>query len=44
VVEGMDVVDRIREKLTTGRAGHRDVPVEDVIIHQAYRTNEGADA
>ncbi|MFO1321660.1 MAG: peptidylprolyl isomerase [Burkholderiales bacterium] len=32
VVEGKDVVDRIR-KVTTGSKGmHRDVPVEDVVI------------
>lgn len=43
VVEGMEVVDRIREKPTTARAGHRDVPVEDVVIHRAYRTDGGAD-
>ncbi|XOZ34029.1 peptidylprolyl isomerase [Halomonadaceae bacterium KBTZ08] len=44
VAEGMDVVDRIRDKPTTARAGHRDVPVEDVIIHRAYRTDEEATA
>ncbi len=35
VVEGTDVVDRIR-KVTTGRSGmHQDVPLEDVIIEKA---------
>jgi len=35
VVEGQDVVDRIR-KVTTGNRGfHRDVPVEDVVIKSA---------
>ena len=32
VVDGMDVVDRIRAVATTSRAGHQDVPVEDVVI------------
>jgi len=35
VAEGMDVVDAIREVPTTESAGHRDVPVEDIVIHQA---------
>ena len=32
VVEGMDVVDRIKGVPTTTRGYHQDVPVEDVII------------
>ncbi|MFD1260564.1 peptidylprolyl isomerase [Entomomonas asaccharolytica] len=35
VVDGMDVVDKIREVATTSKAGHQDVPVEDVIIEKA---------
>ncbi len=35
VVEGKDVVDRIRKVRTGMRAGHQDVPVEDVIIERA---------
>lgn len=35
VVEGMDVVDAIRTVGTTSRAGHQDVPVDDVIIESA---------
>jgi peptidyl-prolyl cis-trans isomerase B (cyclophilin B) len=35
VVEGMDVVDKIKAVSTTNRAGHQDVPVEPVIIQQA---------
>jgi peptidyl-prolyl cis-trans isomerase B (cyclophilin B) len=35
VVEGMDVVDSIREMPTTARAGHRDVPVDEILIHEA---------
>ena len=32
VVEGMDVVDKIRKVKTGGRGMHQDVPVEDVLI------------
>jgi peptidyl-prolyl cis-trans isomerase B (cyclophilin B) len=35
VVEGMDVVERIKGVATGNKAGHQDVPVEDVIIEQA---------
>ena len=35
VVEGMDVVNRIKEVKTTSRGGHQDVPVEDVVIQEA---------
>ncbi|OJW46310.1 MAG: cyclophilin [Thiobacillus sp. 65-1059] len=35
VVEGMDVVDKIRKVKTGSRAGHQDVPLEDVVISQA---------
>ncbi|MEX2469361.1 MAG: peptidylprolyl isomerase [Pseudohongiellaceae bacterium] len=35
VVEGMDVVSRIKEVATTSRAGHQDVPEEDVVIESA---------
>jgi peptidyl-prolyl cis-trans isomerase B (cyclophilin B) len=35
VVEGMDVVDRIKAVATATRRGHQDVPVEDVVIEQA---------
>lgn len=35
VVEGMDVVNRIKSVKTTTRMGHQDVPVEDVIIEKA---------
>jgi peptidyl-prolyl cis-trans isomerase B (cyclophilin B) len=34
VVEGRDVVDRIRKVRTGMRAGHQDVPMEDVIIEK----------
>ncbi|MCF7981353.1 MAG: peptidyl-prolyl cis-trans isomerase [Pseudomonadales bacterium] len=32
VVEGMDVVDKIKAVSTTVKAGHQDVPADDVII------------
>lgn len=35
VVEGEDVVDKIKGASTTIRAGHQDVPVEDVVITSA---------
>ena len=35
VVEGMDVVDKIKKVKTGNKAGHSDVPVEDVIIERA---------
>jgi peptidyl-prolyl cis-trans isomerase B (cyclophilin B) len=35
VVEGMDVVDKIKAVKTTSKAGHQDVPVEPVVIEKA---------
>ena len=35
VVEGQDVVDKIKGVKTTSKAGHQDVPVEDVIVEKA---------
>jgi len=35
VVDGQDVVDKIRKVKTGSKAGHSDVPVEDVIIESA---------
>lgn len=35
VIEGQDVVDRIKSVPTTFRAGHQDVPTEDVVIEKA---------
>lgn len=34
VVDGMDVVEKIKTVPTTTRAGHQDVPVDDVVIEQ----------
>jgi len=35
VVEGMDVVNKIKGVRTGSRHGHQDVPVEDVVIEKA---------
>ena len=35
VVEGLDVIDAIRKVATGNKAGHQDVPKEDVIIEKA---------
>jgi peptidyl-prolyl cis-trans isomerase A (cyclophilin A) len=40
VLEGMDVVDKIAAVKTGGRKGHQDVPVEDVTIISATRTEK----
>lgn len=32
VVEGLDIVDKIKKVATTNKMGHGDVPVEDVVI------------
>lgn len=44
VVEGMDVVNAIKEVKTTSRAGHQDVPVDDVIIEKAEIVEDGETA
>lgn len=41
VVEGQDTVDRIRKVRTGMRAGHQDVPVENVVIETAEVVSEG---
>ncbi|OGA00645.1 MAG: cyclophilin [Betaproteobacteria bacterium RBG_19FT_COMBO_58_11] len=35
VVEGQDVVDKIRKVRTGNKGGHQDVPLEDVVIESA---------
>lgn len=35
VIEGMDVVDKIKKVPTTTRAGHQNVPVDNVVIEKA---------
>jgi cyclophilin family peptidyl-prolyl cis-trans isomerase len=37
VVSGMEVVDQIAEVATGTRGGHRDVPIESVVIQKATR-------
>jgi peptidyl-prolyl cis-trans isomerase B (cyclophilin B) len=39
VVEGMDVVDKIRAVRTTRQSGHDDVPVDDVVILSIRRAD-----
>ncbi|MGQ7249613.1 peptidylprolyl isomerase [Halomonas sp. V046] len=36
VVDGMDVVERIKNVATTRRGMHADVPADDVVIQRAY--------
>lgn len=40
VTEGMDVVNQIKGVATTNKAGHQDVPADDVIVEQAVWTGE----
>ena len=35
VVEGKDVVDKIKKVETTDKSGHQNVPVEDVVLQKA---------
>ncbi len=35
VVEGKDVVDKIKKVETTNQSGHQNVPLEDVVLHKA---------
>ena len=37
VIEGMDVVEKIKAVKTTNKGGHDDVPVTDVVIQSARR-------
>ncbi|WP_067869489.1 peptidylprolyl isomerase [Neptuniibacter marinus] len=43
VVDGMDVVNKLKTAATTIRAGHQDVPVEDIIIESAELVDENAE-
>ncbi|TBR41807.1 peptidyl-prolyl cis-trans isomerase [Marinomonas agarivorans] len=40
VTAGMDIVNTIKEAATTTKAGHQDVPVEDIIIETAEIVEE----
>jgi peptidyl-prolyl cis-trans isomerase B (cyclophilin B) len=44
VVEGMDTVNKIRAVRTTMRAGHQDVPAEDIVIEKAEILEDGGEA
>ena len=35
VVDGMDVVEKMKAVATGSRAGHQDVPLEDIVIEKA---------
>lgn len=35
VVDGMDIVDKIKQVATTTRMGHQNVPVENIVIEEA---------
>jgi len=39
VIDGMDVVDKIRAVRTTRQAGYADVPVDDVVIDSVRRVD-----
>ncbi|MDX1433018.1 MAG: peptidylprolyl isomerase [Gammaproteobacteria bacterium] len=43
VVDGMEVVDAIVKVPTTVRAGHKDVPVDEVVIESAREINSEHD-
>jgi len=43
VVDGMEVVDKIRKCKTGSAMGHQDVPVEDVVIQSARVVTDSAD-
>ena len=40
VVDGMDVVNKIKSCRTTSKAGHQDVPVDDIIIETTDITDD----
>ncbi|MGB1401668.1 MAG: peptidylprolyl isomerase [Pseudohongiellaceae bacterium] len=40
VVDGMDVVNKIKSCQTTSRAGHQDVPVDNIIIESTDVTED----
>lgn len=40
VVDGLDVVNKIKSCQTTSRAGHQDVPVDDIIIESTDVTED----
>ena len=43
VVEGMEVIDKIRQTQTARRGYHDDVPVDDIILKEAVSCSEAAE-
>ena len=41
VVEGLDIAEKIVKSATGGRAGHQDVPVEEIVIESARELTDG---
>ena len=44
VVDGLEIVNKIKTVSTTMRAGHQDVPAEDIIIESAEIVTEDAES
>ncbi|MCP4043143.1 MAG: peptidylprolyl isomerase, partial [Gammaproteobacteria bacterium] len=40
VIEGMDIIDTIKTVATTSKAGHQDVPIDDIMLEQAEIVEE----
>jgi peptidyl-prolyl cis-trans isomerase B (cyclophilin B) len=40
VVEGMEIVGKIVKSSTTSRAGHEDVPAEEIVIERAHELDD----
>jgi peptidyl-prolyl cis-trans isomerase B (cyclophilin B) len=40
VVGGMEIVDKIFKSPTTSRAGHKDVPVDEIVIERAHELDD----
>jgi cyclophilin family peptidyl-prolyl cis-trans isomerase len=40
VIDGMDVVDKIRNVETTSKGPHENVPSEAIVIKKAYRADK----
>jgi cyclophilin family peptidyl-prolyl cis-trans isomerase len=40
VIEGMDVVDKIKGAMTGNKGGHQNVPLQDIAITKATRADK----
>ena len=40
VIDGMDVVDKIKGVKTGSKGGHEDVPIDDVVIKSVRRADK----